>query len=163
MSWAVRAAELAQAEALAAIHETAFPPDERWGPDAIALQLALPGVFGLMEPRGGMILARTAADEAEVLTLAVRPELRGQGLGRALLDAAIAEARSSGAACMVLEVAVGNKPARRLYERAGFTQVGRRRRYYASGEDALVLRVSLVRSAPPPARDSDADIPLRPG
>ena len=63
----------AEAAALAAIHHAAFPPGERWGADAMALQLALPGVFALLHPQGGMVMARLAADEAEILTLAVHP------------------------------------------------------------------------------------------
>ncbi len=68
---------------LAAIHADAFPPREAWGEDAIALQLAMPGVFGLLCTRGGMILAAVAGDEAEVLTLAVVPERRRRGVGAA--------------------------------------------------------------------------------
>jgi len=143
MSWSVTAATPMQAELLAAIHRTGFPPREAWSSDAIALQLVMPGTFGLVEHQGGMLLARLAADEAEVLTLAVLPELRDQGLGRALLQAAMAEARRRGAVSMTLEVAVNNVAARGLYDSAGFTQVGRRKRYYADGADALVLRAAL--------------------
>lgn len=143
MSRSLGPATPAQAEALAAIHRTAFPPREAWGSDAIALQLVMPGSFGVAEPRGGMLLARVAADEAEVLTLAVLPERRRQGLGRALLDAAMAEARRRGAVRLTLEVAVDNVAARRLYDSVGFVQVGRRSRYYADGGDALVLQVAL--------------------
>lgn len=143
MSWSIAPALPAQAEALAAIHRAAFPPREAWGPDAIGLQLVMPGAFGLLEPQGGMLLARVAADEAEVLTLAVLPALRHQGLGRALLLGATAEARRRGALSMALEVAVDKVPARGLYASAGFTAVGRRRRYYADGADALVLRATL--------------------
>ena len=143
MSWSVLPATAAHAAALAAIHRAAFPPREAWGPDAIALQLALPGVFGLVEQQGGMLLARTAADEAEVLTLAVLPAVRRRGLGRALLLLAMAEARRRGAATMALEVAATNRAGQALYEQAGFAPVGHRRRYYADGSDALVLRVSL--------------------
>jgi [ribosomal protein S18]-alanine N-acetyltransferase len=143
MSWSVLPAAPAQAEALAAVHRAVFPPREAWGPDAIALQLALPGVFGLAEEQGGMLLARTAADEAEILTLAVLPALRRRGLGRALLLLAMAEARRRGATTMALEVAADNVAGQALYKQAGFMPVGRRRRYYADGADALVLRASL--------------------
>ncbi|HET8995878.1 MAG TPA: ribosomal-protein-alanine acetyltransferase, partial [Acetobacteraceae bacterium] len=54
-----------------------------------------------------------------------------------------AEAHHRGAATLTLEVAVDNAAARRLYESTGFTQVGRRKRYYADGSDALVLQVAL--------------------
>ena len=131
------------AAALAMIHRAAFPPAAAWGVEAIALQLGLAGAFGFLDPRGGMVLARAVADEAEILTLAVAPEARRQGIARALLAAAIRAAEARGAAEMFLEVAAGNAPARALYFRCGFAEVGRRRRYYADGEDALVLRAAL--------------------
>ncbi len=135
---------VAHAAPLAAIHAEAFPPREAWGEDAIALQLAMPGVFGLLHPHGGMILARVTEDEAEVLTLAVAPEVRRQGVAAALLAGAMAAAREQAARTMVLEVAIGNTGARALYERAGFVEAGRRPRYYADGGDALILRARLA-------------------
>ncbi len=108
----------------------------------MALQLGLPGAFGFVDGRGGFVLARVAADEAEVLTLAVMPEARRAGLGRALMVAAMEAAVVRGAAAMLLEVAEGNGAARGLYAALGFSVVGRRRRYYGA-EDALVLRASL--------------------
>ncbi len=138
------AATEAHAPALAAIHARSFPPGEVWGKDAIAIQVSLPGAFGLADAHGGgMVLARVAADEAEILTLATVPEARRQGVGRALLAAAMAEAAARGATSVVLEVAVGNAAALALYDRAGFVPVGRRVRYYPGGGDALVLRAPL--------------------
>jgi ribosomal-protein-alanine N-acetyltransferase len=128
---------------LAAIHAASFPLREAWGEDAISLQLALPGVFGLLHPRGGMLLARVTADEAEVLTLAVAPQARRQGVATALLTGAMAEAQVRTARSMVLEVAVGNAAARALYALAGFVESGRRPRYYVDGGDALILRAPL--------------------
>jgi len=130
---------------MAAIHGTAFPAREAWGPDAIQLQLALPGVAGWVHSGGGMILARVAADELEVLALAVAPAARRRGLGRALLAAALGWGVAQGATAAFLEVAEDNAAARALYAAAGFAVVGRRRRYYASGADALVLRRPLTR------------------
>ena len=144
MTEPLQRATLAHVAALAAIHAEAFPPREAWGEDAIALQLAMPGVFGLVHPRGGMILARVTEDEAEVLTLAVAPEMRRQGVAAALLAGAMAAARGQAARTMVLEVAIGNAAARTLYERAGFIEAGRRPRYYADGGDALILRAQLA-------------------
>lgn len=132
------------AAALAVVHAAAFPAGERWGADAMALQLALPGAFGWIDPLGGLVLARVAADEAEILSLAVAPALRGQGLGRALLEQAAATAAGCGAAAMFLEVSATNAAARRLYAAAGFAEVGRRARYYRGGADALVLRRALT-------------------
>ncbi len=136
----------AYAHELAAIHAASFPPTEQWGADVMALQLGLPGAFGLMHIGSAMILARCVADESEILVVAVMPERRRDGLGRTLLCAAMEEAGRQGARCMFLEVAVRNIAARALYAQAGFTQVGQRSRYYPDGGDALVLRAELARS-----------------
>jgi ribosomal-protein-alanine N-acetyltransferase len=138
-----------QAPILAAIHRAAFPPGEAWSSNVIELQLAVPGAFGLLDQRGGMILARVAADEAEVVTLAVAPGMRRRGLAQGLLGAAKEHARRQGAAAMFLEVDVANVGARALYSRLGFTKVGKRRGYYANGSDALVMRVDLEPSERP--------------
>ena len=138
------AATPAHAAALAAIHASAFPPREAWGEDAITIQLALPGAFGLIDDRGGMLLGRMAADEAEVLTLAVAPEARRQGIATLLLRAAKAHVGARGGTGVFLAVATGNAAALALYARAGFVEVGHRRRYYADLADALVLRARLA-------------------
>lgn len=127
---------------MALLHDRAFAA-RGWSTDAIGLQLGLPGAFGWIAPAGAMILARVIADEAEVLTLAVDPAVQRHGLGRALLEQALATARQRGAAAMFLEVASGNEPGCALYAAAGFVTVGCRRGYYPDGSDALVLRRSL--------------------
>ena len=138
----------AHAAALAAIHHAAFPPGQRWGADAMVLQLELPGVFVLYHARGGMVMARIAADEAEILTLAVLPEQRRQGLGRTLLAEAVRQCEAHGAAVLFLEVATRNAAARALYAGMGFEELGRRRGYYADGDDALTLRLALGPAGP---------------
>ena len=143
MKHRVQRATAAHVPAMAAIHAASFPPREAWGEDAFALQLLMPGVVGLIHPRGGLLLARVTMDEAEVLTLAVAPEARRHGIARALLRAAMATAKQQDASVMFLEVAVGNAPAQALYRQAGFVEAGRRPRYYADGGDALILRALL--------------------
>lgn len=138
----LRAATAHDAEALAEIHAAAFGPDA-WSEVVFAAQFAIPGVFALLHAAGGLVLARVAADESEVLTLGVLPSARGRGIGADLLQAAGEIAAEAGATCMFLEVAVGNTAARRLYARAGFEEVGRRPGYYADRQDALVLRAPL--------------------
>lgn len=138
------AATIAHADAMAAIHALSFEPRERWGADAMALQLGLPGAFGVLDPAGGLVLARQAADEAEVLTLAVVPGLRCQGRGGLLLSAAIAEAARRGAVAMFLEVAQGNAAAIALYAAHGFLPVGVRKNYYPGGGAANVMRRALT-------------------
>ena len=149
------AATAAHAAAMALIHAAAFSPAERWGPVEMALQLCLPGACGLIcllpLPQegggGGFILCRIAADEAEVLTLAVTPAVQGRGLGRRLLRGALDPSQARGAASIFLEVSPGNTHALALYASAGFAQVGCRPRYYPGGGDALVLRCSLIPGA----------------
>lgn len=136
---------------LAELHAEAFPPGDRWGGDAIGLLLALPGHFAWLaclagEP-AGFVLGRVAAEEAEVLTLAVRPAARRGGAGAALMRALMAEAARRGATVLFLEVAEGNLAARALYAALGAAEAGRRRRYYPDGSDALVLRLPLSPSA----------------
>ena len=133
----------AHAAVMAEIHRAAFPPAEAWSRDVILLHLEMPTAIGFVHPDGGMILARLAADESEILTLAVLPARRRQGIGAALLRAAMRAASEGAARSMFLEVAVTNEAARTLYGGQGFTEAGLRRHYYADGTDALVLRSTL--------------------
>jgi ribosomal-protein-alanine N-acetyltransferase len=87
------------------------------------------------------------AGEAHLLNICVRPERQGRGLGRAVLDQVIARAREEEADSLFLEVRLSNQPARRLYEAAGFNEIGRRFDYYPSHrgrEDALVFALPLL-------------------
>ena len=139
----VRRAGAADLDVLAAIHAAAFPPPEAWSRTVLGLQMELPNVFALLHPAGGFILVRLAADEAEILTLAVMPTCRRQGIAGLLLRNATTLAREQGAASLLLEVSVTNVAAQLLYRTAGFVVAGRRRRYYSDGSDALVLRLDL--------------------
>ena len=76
----------------AGVHAAAFLPDEAWNTAIFAGHLSLPGAFGFVHEAGGIVLARAAADEAEILTIAVAPEAR-RGVARALLRAAVARPR----------------------------------------------------------------------
>ena len=83
-------------------------------------------------------------DEGYIGNIAVLPEKRRQGLGRALTEAMAADARAKGLAFLTLEVRESNAPARRLYESCGYQVVGRRRGYYEKPrEDALLMTLFL--------------------
>ncbi|GAA0773695.1 ribosomal protein S18-alanine N-acetyltransferase [Brevundimonas olei] len=131
---------------LAAIHAEAFAA--AWDRAALAELLASPGVFAVAE-EGGFILIRVVVDEAEILTLAVRPSAQRAGLGARLVEAAVVRAAALGAERMFLEVAEGNGAARALYARSGFVEMGRRRGYYSHAdgrrEDALTLVLNFSR------------------
>lgn len=137
------AALLADAPALAAIHAAAFPAGAAWSAPTLGKLLVMEGVFGLHAP-GGFIVARRVLDEAEILTIAVHPDHRQQGLGQALVETAALVAATAGAKVMFLEVAEDNAPAMALYARAGFVQAGLRRDYYAPGVHAWLLRRGLA-------------------
>ena len=130
--------------ALAALHAEAF--DTPWSVTAFADLLVQPGVM-LQAEIDGFVLIRVAADEAEILTLAVRPGARRAGLGSRLVNAAAARAAAAGSRRLFLEVAEDNAPARALYGRLGFEPAGRRPRYYARPQgpaaDALLLVLML--------------------
>jgi ribosomal-protein-alanine N-acetyltransferase len=145
----IRLAAGADLQSLAAIHAQAF--DDAWSADDIRRFSSGPGAWALVAESGeglidGFILCRSIAGEAEILTLAVRPERRRQGLASALVAAALALARSQ-AQSMLLEVAADNPAAVALYERAGFSSIGRRAAYYGrrsgGAVDALVMRRAL--------------------
>lgn len=79
-------------------------------------------------------------DEIHINNVACRPEYRGHGLGTRLMQHVLAEAARLGATSATLEVRASNVPARRFYERLGFTIEGLRRNYYTDPvEDALIL------------------------
>jgi ribosomal-protein-alanine N-acetyltransferase len=143
LAGSIETATWGHAGVMAEIHRTAFPATEAWSRDVMLLQLGTPTTFGLIYSHAGMILGRVAADEAEILTLAVDPGQRRRGVGSALLGAAMARAGNLGATFMFLEVAVTNDAARALYAAHGFTEAGLRRHYYTDGTDALILRSTL--------------------
>jgi len=95
----------------------------------------------------GFAASRLAADEAEILSIAVAASHRGRGLSRNLLLTHLGHLAGRGVRHVFLEVEEHNRPARQLYERAGFTIAGRRERYYhqAGGEqlNALLMRRDL--------------------
>ncbi|MEH2472427.1 ribosomal-protein-alanine N-acetyltransferase [Nitrobacteraceae bacterium AZCC 2161] len=95
----------------------------------------------------GFAVSRIAADEAEILSIAVAPSHRGRGLSRDLFLTHLGHLAGRGVHTVFLEVEENNQPARRLYERTGFAVAGRRERYYkeAGGVElnALVMRRDL--------------------
>ena len=95
----------------------------------------------------GFSVSRMAADEAEILSIALDASQRGRGLSRNLLMTHLGHLAGRGVRTVFLEVEENNAPARRLYEWAGFSVVGRRERYYQQpgGEqlNALLMRRDL--------------------
>ena len=130
-------------KALAALHARCFPAHPRpWSAAEFSDLIGNRLNFLLIRPQG-FLLGRVVADEAELLTLAVAPEARRRGVGRALLAEFAHTSHARGAREAFLEVASDNAPAIALYASADWQRAGTRRGYYAPGIDALILRRDL--------------------
>jgi ribosomal-protein-alanine N-acetyltransferase len=133
----------------------------RWGWAAYYAELqgvnrALMLVARLARPREGLqdksvagyIVARLSAGELHINNVAVRSELRGLGIGKALLDSVLTQGKKLDAAVAFLELRAGNLIAQSLYEKAGFFPVGKRRNYYSDPvEDAVTMTARLKANA----------------
>jgi [ribosomal protein S18]-alanine N-acetyltransferase len=133
---------------LAALHARCFA--RSWNAEEMAQFIASPDALCLIatpgnatESPGGFLIARKAADEAELLTLGVDPRCRRMGLGKALLAAVIQALRAGGARRLFLEVEIGNDAALALYSAFGAAEVGRRAAYYEHGADAAIFSLAL--------------------
>ena len=144
------------------VMEAAFDPrwGEAWSHRQVADLLTLPSThYRLVDRDGGpltdggapagFILTRHAADQEELLLVAVRPECRGRGIGRRLLELFKNDARLRGAAHVFLEMR-HNNPAAALYRTAGFVPLGRRPDYYRLKDggrlDAITYGCNLVQN-----------------
>lgn len=152
--WVIEPLAVADAGAMAVVHREGFV--RPWNDGEFARLLVQDPVFGFaVRPEGrggaplsGFVLARLAAGEAEILTLAVAGRVRRQGLGRRLMDAVLFRLHAERAETLFLEVDETNIAAVTLYRRLGFREVGKRPGYYneRKGEPptaALVMRRDL--------------------
>ncbi len=135
---------------LAEIHAHSFA--RPWSPIDFERMLTDRAIIGdgLFLGRDGVVqgfcLSRIVLDEAEILTIAIAPGLRGRGYSRALLEKHLEALRLRRVASVHLEVDEGNAPARALYRRFGFLVTGRRAGYYpkADGSQAAALTMTLA-------------------
>jgi ribosomal-protein-alanine N-acetyltransferase len=138
------------AEQLAALHAAAFR--RGWSAEEFERLLIEHNVVADRAMSGasvaGFVISRLAADQAEILSIAVAPPHRGRGLARKLLDVHLRRLAVYGVNSVFLEVDERNAPARRLYAGLRFLEVGRRESYYVdTGKEtgaALVLRRDLA-------------------
>jgi ribosomal-protein-alanine N-acetyltransferase len=147
---AIADATLRDAAAIARLHSASF--HRGWSEDEIERMLTDRNVIAHRALIGNnfaaFIISRFAADEAEILTVAVAPNYRGRSIARGLLRHHLGRLMAFGVRKVFLEVEEGNVSALRLYRRAGFVEAGRREGYYprAGGKpvSALVLRRDLA-------------------
>ena len=145
---------------LAAIHTPCF--EDAWDSAAMAALLATPGTVALLATQDkagekqpcGFVLLRTAADEMEVLTLAVLPHTRRRGVARALMQAVRRHAGQTGTRKIFIEYAEDNQAAHALYESVGYASHGVRPNYYKSSDgtasNAITASLCLSEAEPLP-------------
>jgi ribosomal-protein-alanine N-acetyltransferase len=145
---AIEPASLRDAPKLAQLHGASF--HRGWGEGEFDQMLAERNTLVHRLRRGrktiGFAVSRIAADEAEILSIAVDARHRGRGLSRDLLLTHLGHLAGRGVRTVFLEVEENNQPARRLYDRAGFAVTGRRERYYRQDSqqlNALIMRRDL--------------------
>lgn len=146
MKLILRRGTVEDADAMAAIEAVCFT--DPWSADSFRQMTALTAARSLaacIEVNGeqklvGYFMALAVPPEAEIANLAVAPDYRGCGIGRALMEEGLGSLRREGCDSFFLEVRASNLPAQTLYRRLGFAETGRRRRYYQNPvEDALLM------------------------
>lgn len=139
----VEPAQMRDAPDLAALHGASFA--RGWTTAEFERMLAERNTLAHRLRQGrtivGFIVSRIGGDEAEILSVAIARRARGRGLSRNLVMTHLGYLAARGVRKVFLEVEEANAPARALYRRAGFAEVGRREGYYqAAGAAAIVMR-----------------------
>ena len=129
---------------VAAIEKECFGVDA-WSEKSVASELTNQLSLWLVAVDGdrvaGYVGSQTVCDETDMMNVAVTADYRRQGLGEKLVLALVEELKAMGSQCLTLEVRDSNTPARTLYEKLGFQQIGLRKNYYRNPkEDAYILR-----------------------
>ena len=138
----IRLMEEADLAEVAAIEREAIAPP--WSEEAFRESLGLPHTILLTAVKDGQIagycVCYQSFEEGEITNVAVKKELRGQGIAGKLLEKLCSYGRERGLERYILEVRAGNEPAIHLYERSGFTRVGIRKGFYEQPvEDAVIM------------------------
>ncbi len=144
--WFIRPARIDDAPSLARIEAASF--SDPWPPDGFRDVLEAPGFTAMVaESQAGILgyaIARSVGAVAEILDFAVDPQWRKQGVGHALLHAAVGALRGQHVGEIYLEVRESNHAAQALYRGFGFERVGSRPRYYRNPvENAILLRLIM--------------------
>ncbi len=134
-------------EAIAGLEQQCF--SDPWSIRSISSELENPLSLWIVAMDGsvlaGYVGSQSVMGWADMMNLAVLPEYRGKGVGASLVLELIRRLQEKQVSCLTLEVRISNEPAIRLYEKLGFTEVGRRPAYYHNPkEDALILRKEWV-------------------
>jgi ribosomal-protein-alanine N-acetyltransferase len=144
----IEPAEIGDAPALAKIHGASFY--RGWSSEELSQFIsdkATPTYIACDARRriAGFAVIRCVLDEAELLTIAVDKKWRGKKLGKALMDAFFADLMMSPVRTMFLEVDEQNEPAIRLYQRAGFKTISKRKGYYLQPDGSAATALVMTR------------------
>ena len=139
----IRPMEERDVSAVAALEKACF--SDPWSEGSVRSELDNPLSLWLVAEKGGEIAgyigSQSVLDAADMMNVAVAPGSRRGGIAEALIGSLIAQLDANGVRSLSLEVRVSNDAARALYEKLGFSEVGRRKNYYTKPkEDALILR-----------------------
>ena len=120
-----------------------------WNEASVASELENPLSLWLVALDGervaGYVGSQSVMGEADMMNVAVHPDYRRQGIAEALIASLVEKLRGNEVYCLLLEVRASNDPAKALYEKLGFREVGRRKNYYRNPkEDALILRKEWI-------------------
>lgn len=127
-----------------AAHWSSSDYDALFSPEAPRRVVLIAADEAGTSPLHGFVIARCGIDEWEIENVVVVEEQRRRGLGASLVGQVLEQARAAGITSVLLEVRESNSAARRLYEKLGFSEVGRRPAYYQDPpEDALILKISI--------------------
>lgn len=124
---------------LESLHKLCFP-NKPWSAQDFA-DLKKSGC-DIIASQNGFAVWRVVADEAEIISIGVHPDARGNGIASAMLVLIENDVKKRGGKKIFLEVAEDNSPARTLYEHNGYVQVGVRPKYY-DGIDAILMEKNL--------------------
>lgn len=116
-----------------------------WSETSVASELENPLSRWIVAMDGttlvGYVGSQTVLGESDMMNIAVAPEARRKGIAQGLIEALIETLKGLDSRCVTLEVRASNEPAKALYGKLGFREIGRRRNYYRNPrEDALILR-----------------------
>jgi ribosomal-protein-alanine N-acetyltransferase len=116
-----------------------------WSENSVASELKNPLSCWLVAEEDGKVAgyvgSQTVIDESDMMNVAIHPDHRRKGIAEALVVELVEALKKRESHCLTLEVRASNEPAKALYEKLGFTQVGLRKNYYRNPkEDALILR-----------------------
>ena len=128
---------------VAALEKLCF--SDPWSENSVASELKNPLSCWLVAEEDGVVAgyvgSQTVMDESDMMNVAVHPDYRRKGIAEALVAELVEALKKRESHCLTLEVRASNEPAKALYEKLGFTQVGLRKSYYRNPkEDALILR-----------------------